>query len=222
MLRLGGSRPDSIRVRMYTTRKTQASISSDTIQMAKVSHLRGLQTDIGLGKAMMSTTTLRPADSDASEQRTRFLDRPARNIAMTAASLLVVASIGLFLVGPQGSPGVTFSLTSYAISSRNVVIYGKVSTASHQPVSGAEGQIYRVVGGRAHTLASFRTSRQGIYRLVVRHLRSATVHENISIWLHGRHYRGVVRFFVRRGRAYGVDAHLAGRGSLFFLPISSY
>jgi hypothetical protein len=170
----------------------------------------------------MSTTTSRPADPGGANPGTRFLDRPLRNITMAAASLLVVAAIGLFLAGLPGSPGVSFTLTSYAISTRNVVVYGKVTTSSDHPVRAAEVQIYRVVKGRVRTLRELRTNREGIYRVVLGHLSSGTLDDKVSFWLGGQHHRGVVRFPVRRGRAYGVSAHLATRGSLFFLPINSY
>jgi hypothetical protein len=173
------------------------------------------------GKAMEMNTSL-PRLRLAGQCRARFLDRPVRNLTTAVASFAVVAVVVLFLAGPAGSPAVSFRLTSYAISARDVVIYGTVFTSADHAVTGAEVQICRIVKGRSDTIGQLRTNSSGLYRLAVQHLSKTALQEKVTIYFDRRRYSGEVRFIARPGHAYGVRACLAGRGSLFFLPISSY
>jgi len=141
---------------------------------------------------------------------------------MAAASVVIVAVIALFLAGPSGSPTISFRLTSYAISTRDIVIYGKVTTPTDHAVNGAEVKIYRTVRHRTRTLDEVRTNSKGLYRLVLKHLSKVTLHEKIVIRFDKRRYSSAIRFIARPGHAYGVSVHLAQRGGLFFLPINSY
>jgi hypothetical protein len=176
----------------------------------------------------METVATRSPAGLVSKERARFWDRPARNMALAAGSLVVIALAAMFVVGGStGSAVVSFKLTSYAIPSHNIVVYGKVTNASHTAVGGAEVKVYRLVRGGTDVLQSTFSSRQGLYRMTLplngsTLLNGSILHVRVSERLRGTEYLGALEFHARSGRAYDVSGQLRRRGSVFFLPVFSY
>jgi hypothetical protein len=140
---------------------------------------------------------------------------------MAAASVLVLGVTALFLLGPQSSPKVSFSLTSYSITSNSIVVYGKV-THGTQPVSGATVKLSRFVNGVKKVLAQVPTNSQGLYRVPLPSTSSFTLYVRINKILGGTHYVGSTHFLVKPGFAYDLSAQLTSPSSVFFFPVSSY
>lgn len=165
----------------------------------------------------------RPASS-AVRKRTHFSDRPVRNSLLTAASLVVFAAIALFVLGAAQPAATTtsFHLTSYLTPDDDVVVYGKVTGASNDVVSGANVVIYQVVRGRHSVLAQVATSPQGLYRVTLKDLSQSTLYVQVSKRLGGMSYLGTLGIRARPDRAYDVSVVMAFRVTLFSFPVFSY
>jgi hypothetical protein len=172
----------------------------------------------------MTTRVASPSrpPTSAARKRARFSDRPVRNALLAAASLVVVAAVALFVLGPAQPATVSFNLTSYSMPGHNVVVYGKVTDASHNAVSDANVVIYKFAGGREWVLAKAATGPQGLYRIVLKHLPQSVLYVKVSKRLHGRHYLGTLRFWAHPDRACDVSVRLLHRSTIFFLPLFSY
>jgi hypothetical protein len=170
----------------------------------------------------METVATRAPAGLVSRERARFWDRPVRNVALAAGSLVVIVLAAMFVVGGStGSAVVSFKLTSYAVPSHNIVVYGKVTNASHTAVGGAEVKVYRLVRGRTEVLERTFSSRQGLYRMTLP-VNGSILHVQVTDRLRGTEYRGALEFHARRGHAYDVSGQLRRRGSVLFLPVFSY
>lgn len=172
----------------------------------------------------METVATRSPAGLVSRERARFRDRSARNMALAAGSLVVIALAAMFVVGGStGSAVVSFKLTSYDIPSHNIVVYGKVTDASHTAVGGADVKVYELVHGRTDVMQRTSSSRQGLYRMTLPLNGSGSVlHVEVSDRFRGTEYLGVLEFHAQPGHAYDVSGQLRRRGSVLFLPVFSY
>ncbi len=157
----------------------------------------------------------------AKGRQSRLRHRPLRNALMAAASVLVLAVVAVFLIGSSTPAHISFRLSSYAVASPDIIVFGHITNTAGHAVRGAEIRVSWSADGHEDQLSAT-TDRTGDYRLVLPDQHPTEVTLRVIDFSGGTFYEGQESFSAQEGEAYDVSGELEAGSVLLFFPVGSY